>query len=358
MVRCVLFFYSLSPKLRAAARIFYCKEFLLIRQMTNNYKQKDTKVVIKSTSDTNKLMLLRLLFSSSSSSLSSLSSATARAASSIPTTTSRYFCNPSSSSSYLSSRKSSNTNNNNKTKKKRAKTLMTNASSKSSNTVVDERTLSTDIFFLDDFAIRQWDDPNYSGTIIAHDKIDFVRKIHDYHTSSSSGEHKLVDGYAPFCKHVFVPNFVNAKVATVEITKENEHLLKSGYSARSENELAVLTRWFHVNDIFGDNAEDIKTSKMLDIILYSREQLVKEREATGKADPNRPLPDAPWGIISIKAQDEPFELPMQPITMMRNALGKSEGGSGVPLEKSKYDASVAYWRNHAPLLKIDTPNGD
>ena len=350
MVRCVLFFYSLSPKLRAAARIYYCKEFL-------HRKQKDdTKVVRKSTSDTNKLMLLRLLFSSSSS---SLSSATARAASSIPTTTSRYFCNPSSSSSYLSSRKSSNTNTNtNKTKKKRAKTLMTNASSKSSNTVVDERTLSTDIFFLDDFAIRQWDDPNYSGTIIAHDKIDFVRKIHDYHTSSSSGEHKLVDGYAPFCKHVFVPNFVNAKVATVEITKENEHLLKSGYSARSENELAVLTRWFHVNDIFGDNAEDIKTSKMLDIILYSRDQLVKEREATGKADPNRPLPDAPWGIISIKAQDEPFELPMQPITMMRNALGKSEGGSGVPLEKSKYDASVAYWRNHAPLLKTDTPNGD
>ena len=350
MVRCVLFFYSLSPKLRAAARIYYCKEFL-------HRKQKDdTKVVRKSTSDTNKLMLPRLLFSSSSS---SLSSATARAASSIPTTTSRYFCNPSSSSLYLSSRKSSNTNtNNNKTKKKRAKTLMTNASSKSSNTVVDERTLSTDIFFLDDFAIRQWDDPNYSGTIIAHDKIDFVRKIHDYHTSSSSGEHKLVDGYAPFCKHVFVPNFVNAKVATVEITKENEHLLKSGYSARSENELAVLTRWFHVNDIFGDNAEDIKTSKMLDIILYSRDQLVKEREATGKADPNRPLPDAPWGIISIKAQDEPFELPMQPITMMRNALGKSEGGSGVPLEKSKYDASVAYWRNHAPLLKTDTPNGD
>lgn len=31
------------------------------------------------------------------------------------------------------------------------------------------------------------------------------------------------------------------------------------------------------------------------------------------------LPDAPWGIISIKAQDEDFELPMQPITMMRNA---------------------------------------
>ena len=67
--------------------------------------------------------------------------------------------------------------------------MTTNASS---TTVVDEKTLSTDIFFLDDFAIRQWDDPNYSGTIISHDKIDFVGKIHDYHTSSG-GEYKLVD---------------------------------------------------------------------------------------------------------------------------------------------------------------------
>ena len=33
MVRCVLFFYSLSPKLRAAARI-YCKEFLHMNKST------------------------------------------------------------------------------------------------------------------------------------------------------------------------------------------------------------------------------------------------------------------------------------------------------------------------------------
>ena len=213
---------------------------------------------------------------------------------------------------------------------------------------------STGVFFLDDFSIRQWDDPNYSGTLIDYDKSEFVKKIHEY---NASGEASLADGYAPFCKHVFVPNFVNAKVACVEITKENEHLLKSGYSKRAENELAVLTRWFHVKDVFGSE-EDIKTSKMLDIILYSREQLVKEREATGKVDADRPLPNAPWGIISVKAQDEPFELPMQPITMMRNALGKAEGGSGVPLEKEKYDASVAFWSKHAPLLKTETPSGD
>ena len=34
---------------------------------------------------------------------------------------------------------------------------------------------------------------------------------------------------------------------------------------------------------------------------------------------------------------------MDPITMMRNALGKAEGGFGVPLAREKYMESVKYW---------------
>jgi len=49
-------------------------------------------------------------------------------------------------------------------------------------------------------------------------------------------------------------------------------------------------------------------------------------------------------------QDEAFETPMQPITMMRNALGKEEGGSGVPLDRKKYLESVAYWKDRAPVV--------
>jgi hypothetical protein len=49
---------------------------------------------------------------------------------------------------------------------------------------------------------------------------------------------------------------------------------------------------------------------------------------------------------------------MQPITMMRNALGKEEGGSGVPLEREKYEESTAYWQNHAPIVAGDMPSGD
>ena len=53
----------------------------------------------------------------------------------------------------------------------------------------------------------------------------------------------------------------------------------------------------------------------------------------------------------MQAQDEDYEIPMQPITMMRNALGKEEGGSGVPLDRAKYEASVNYWQSHVTIQK-------
>lgn len=84
----------------------------------------------------------------------------------------------------------------------------------------------------------------------------------------------------------------------------------------------------------------------LDIILYSREQIRKENAAQGNAD-HPEHAHAPWGIISVKAQDVDHELPMQPITMLRNALGREYGGSGVPLEQDKYKESVAFWSTHA-----------
>lgn len=55
----------------------------------------------------------------------------------------------------------------------------------------------------------------------------------------------------------------------------------------------------------------------------------------GQTDPNRDI-DYDYGIVSVKFEDEMKETPMDPITMMRNALGKSEGGSGVPLNREKY----------------------
>ena len=206
-----------------------------------------------------------------------------------------------------------------------------------------------DVFFLDEFAMRQWDDPAYGGTRIDFDKAEFVKRIHEAHASGAG----LVDGYAPFCKHVFVPNFIpGTKVGAIPITEENQHLLRSGYSSRSEAELPVLTRWFPADKV------EIPDATYLDVILYSREQLELERAAMASKQERPPLPDAPWGIISVKGQTVDFECPMTPITIMRNALGRDEGGSGVPIDREKYAASVEYHQNHAPIVAADSPNGE
>eukprot|EP00201_Polytomella_parva_P021929 CAMPEP_0175045328 /NCGR_PEP_ID=MMETSP0052_2-20121109/4350_1 /TAXON_ID=51329 ORGANISM="Polytomella parva, Strain SAG 63-3" /NCGR_SAMPLE_ID=MMETSP0052_2 /ASSEMBLY_ACC=CAM_ASM_000194 /LENGTH=214 /DNA_ID=CAMNT_0016308823 /DNA_START=42 /DNA_END=686 /DNA_ORIENTATION=+ len=207
--------------------------------------------------------------------------------------------------------------------------------------------ISSKTFFLDSFALRQWDDKGYSGPSINYDKKSFVTKIQSAFDDGS----KLVDGYAPFCKHIFVPNFVGAKSGSLLITPENEKFLKSGYTKRRPEELAVLTRWFVAGEV------PVPESKFLDIILYSREQLLLEYEALPPSE-RYELPDAPWGIISIKAQDEDYETPMQPITMLRNALGREEGGSGVKLDREAYAKSVAYWESHATISETEKPKGE
>ena len=91
--------------------------------------------------------------------------------------------------------------------------------------------------------------------------------------------------------------------------------LRSGYLARNERELPVLSRWFDKESMQRHRAT------FLDIILYSKEQVQLENGAMGTVDPNAGL-DYDYGIVSIKPQDVDQECPMQPITAMRNALGK------------------------------------
>jgi Protein of unknown function (DUF3228) len=164
-------------------------------------------------------------------------------------------------------------------------------------------------------------------------------------------ENALRDGYAPFCKHLFVENFTNAQVNVLPITSPNESLLRTKYEARNEKELPVLTRFFPKELVGGTGGgKGLPVAKYLDLILYSREQINAEKAAQGRASPGgNPVETAPWGIVSIKAQDVDYELPMTPITAMRNALGKEEGGSGVPLNREEYMKAVNYWKDHATV---------
>jgi len=101
-----------------------------------------------------------------------------------------------------------------------------------------------------------------------------------------------------------------------------------------------LTRFFPAGTI------NPQTAEYLDIILYSKEQIQKETAAMGSTDPNAEI-DYDWGIVSVKPQDVDHELTMNPITIMRNALGKEHGGSGVPLEREKYLQAVEFWSKYA-----------
>ena len=56
--------------------------------------------------------------------------------------------------------------------------------------------------------------------------------------------------------------------------------------------------------------------------------------------------------MSLRSSD--FSSPMPPATMVRNALGIDEGGSGVPLDKEAYMKSVEYWNKYAVLTRSGT----
>ena len=140
---------------------------------------------------------------------------------------------------------------------------------------------------------------------------------------------KVLDGYAPFCKLHVHRNWTSTRCFVVPITDANRALLRSGYEARTSSELPVLVRWFE--------GVEPPVANYLIPILYSREQMAKE---------GTPI-DADWGIVGCMYTLEPEEIPMAPITMMRNALGVEEGGSGVPLDREAYRRSVEFWERHA-----------
>lgn len=139
----------------------------------------------------------------------------------------------------------------------------------------------------------------------------------------------VLDGYAPFCKLHVHRNWTSTRCLSIPIDDGNRHLLRSAYEARAKDELPVLVRWFE--------GVDPPVADYLIVILYDRDQLARE---------GTPV-DADWGVVGCMYTAAPEETPMAPITMMRNALGVEEGGSGVPIDREAYRRSVAFWQTHA-----------
>ncbi|MEM7191059.1 MAG: DUF3228 family protein [Pseudomonadota bacterium] len=189
------------------------------------------------------------------------------------------------------------------------------------------------IIAMTEFALRNWE-PKASGT-----RVEGITPEELVNRCNAAGD-PLVDGYAPFCKHLFLRNDTRTRCGFAPITEDNRGLLQSGYAARRDGELAVLERWF----------EDIEApcAEWLDVILYSHAQLVAE---AAEYPEEQPVPDCDWGIVSIIGVLEPAEPPMPPITQMRNAMGRDEGGSGVAIDRAAYARAVEFWDRHAPVKR-------
>lgn len=189
-----------------------------------------------------------------------------------------------------------------------------------------------------DFGKRHFD-PKFSGTKITTHSIDVIENyVNSMVQNGPSAFAKVMDGYAPFCKLVVVDNVTTARVGSMKIDMSNYQYLRHGYSSRTADELPVLSRWFEL-------PLPAPIAKHLVFVLYSKEQIDKEGQAT---EGEKYIPfEADWGVVAILGQSHSDEEPMSPVTMMRNALGVEEGGSGVPMDKEKYKISVEFWSQNA-----------
>jgi hypothetical protein len=121
----------------------------------------------------------------------------------------------------------------------------------------------------------------------------------------------------------------------------NYQYLRSGYSSRTPYELPVFSRWFEL-------PLPAPVADYLIVVVYDKVQIDKESEESAIVPEHIGEPfDADWGVVAILGQSHPYEEPMSPITMMRNALGTKEGGSGVPINREAYAKSVEFWSEHA-----------
>jgi hypothetical protein len=154
-----------------------------------------------------------------------------------------------------------------------------------------------------------------------------------------AGEVTILPGYAPFCKHFFVKADALTGIITpgvAEITPLSLPYLRSGYKARREGELPVLTRWFE-----GLPSHLAPSNPYVDLVVYSREHLEKEGEFLP--------PEVDWGVVAVLSAPDLREPPINPETQVRNALGIPYGGSGVELDPLKYQEAVEYWSRWAPI---------
>jgi len=206
------------------------------------------------------------------------------------------------------------------------------------------------------FVQRQWD-KKFAGTKLDMWQEDFIKHVNEFYPDIKS---ELYSSQNDFCKYLYFENpYPSIKKAVIKIDHTIYPYIQSGYSSRTPEELAVLSRWVS----FPHKSYPLPTAEYIGLVLYTREQLLKEHnEQFPPADykSNSPWSDktvmmqptfelteeCEYGIVAIMGLGQPEMDPMPPITHLRNALGGVEGGNGVPINKEEYEKSVKFWSEH------------
>ena len=124
-----------------------------------------------------------------------------------------------------------------------------------------------------------------------------------------------------------IHHFICPFVRVIEKTKLNATMVRR----RSEEEPYIQIRAL--------NGTPLKTS-LVDLILYRHDVLAETNEQTTDAD---------WELISFHAIPERIEdMPIGPVTMMRNQLQLS-GGTKAYYESEQWAESVKFWQGYAVL---------
>jgi hypothetical protein len=196
----------------------------------------------------------------------------------------------------------------------------------------------------DPFVTRQFSN-SFSGTKIPLDIKDDVlmnaNDAFDYLTKYSAEDYLLLDSEWDFCKYLVIPNYFDIKCAVREITLDVYPYIRTDYSQRTPDELAVLTRFVQLPPGFKS-----QSANHIVFVLYSKEQLEKEFKPKVETDIFYFDDSIEWGIVAIMGTMEAKPDPLIPITIMRNALGIDEGGNGEKLNREVYIESVEFWSKY------------
>ena len=193
----------------------------------------------------------------------------------------------------------------------------------------------------DPFVTRQFSQ-NFSGTKVNLEiKDELLEVINDTYQYGLGDIGQLLDSEWSFCKYLVIPNEFGVKCAVRPITLDIYPYIRTDYSQRTPEELAVLTRYVQLPP--GFKSAD---ANYIVLVLCSKEQLQKEFKPKEEGQDFYFDDNVEWGVVSIMGTMEPKPDPLVPITIMRNALGIKEGGNSMPINIIEYNKSVEFWRNY------------